>query len=927
MFKREVFEQNAFETAYDGKTHTLYLEYEVDDVEIDIGVLTSHAKDSLRDAAKPLADGITTALQHQYEDSMKTIKIHFVERAAPQNDDAFDSPDFRIRYDQFAKMLDTLPGEARSPEEKRQLFNIMDVDKQRYLSFHKYLRWLEIREAQQQLNTDVRDYMVARGAVVIRFLKDRNLADEKLNSFLSKQGLTEDEIHAATQRFEKNPDSIPMIDLKTASIDESVIMKTMKRVGVRLPKSKNFDDFESVKVAGRGVDLERVYFYVDKFAKFLTGFQADYKTVSGMRSKAELRLSPKHIMSRKVLLNLEPGECIQRVDVFGSSDITGGRAIDGLTVYTTKRLFPVGLTNGEKMGDITAPKGSHIISFYGSFSAETSRLESLAGHIVIRDSSTEIKVNKLKGAWVWKKRRTKEEYHQKAIEVTFGETIKITLPREASEYFLKTGKQRIMGFWRALEEGSFNIQLWKQDKKGTVKPKTQLGTINVVNPDRANWDVGSELQVYSKSKGEWYGATVIKVAKNKKGDRDEDRLQVEYSIADVKTKKFIHRGDLKAARGQPERASEEDDHHITPVPEHRVSAIPKGRAAKPKKIKIPSIKVPVYSPKTKKRQKPHLFDANSPQAACVENLLDPSADKHANFKLDLNQFKAQVENMGIALSEERIKQCFTEYDFDKSGDIDYQEFMHFLRSYQIKNEQDEEIRPDKVTRATQVISYSKKQRKAHRKTRSELTHFLISRGLHKAEINAAFAKCEADDILELNSDHLSPSTPHMNLVLPFQDERLLRILRIVGDQGEKSKSFTDIDVLRSTGSGTHTKALRVWFTVDRICGLQMIYRNRNGESVQGRPHKCLVPKRAKIDLRLEAGEYIKGVRVSYNEDEGFVSGIIVDTNQRQQQFGRVADISEGNILMAPEGGEVAALYGSKNDKAIDSIGIHVYRRE
>jgi Ca2+-binding EF-hand superfamily protein len=54
-------------------------------------------------------------------------------------------------------------------------------------------------------------------------------------------------------------------------------------------------------------------------------------------------------------------------------------------------------------------------------------------------------------------------------------------------------------------------------------------------------------------------------------------------------------------------------------------------------------------------------------------------DDNKNKKLDFEEFKKGITEYGLNYSKEEIKEIFNVFDKDKSGQIDFEEFLERLR--------------------------------------------------------------------------------------------------------------------------------------------------------------------------------------------------------------------------------------------------------
>lgn len=281
--------------------------------------------------------------------------------------------------------------------------------------------------------------------------------------------------------------------------------------------------------------------------------------------------------------------------------------------------------------------------------------------------------------------------------------------------------------------------------------------------------------------------------------------------------------------------------------------------------------------------------------------------------------------MGLAISVKRIAEIFDEIDIDNSGDLDYQEFMRFMMTYSLEDENNQQIRPDVVSRGALVVKYGKEQKNP--KSDEELKAYLTNKGLSKGEVRQSFEHYDEGKCLDLNVDDFHTAPDDFE---PFPDERLFRIMRIVGHGYENSRQFTDLDLLRTMGAGCRLHAIQIWFKGATICGIQTYYKQADTMESKGKVRsapavKCEVHGRKKVVISLSSNEYIQGIRVA--QTGKLISGLVIDTNTRAATFGDVSNVSEGDSLMVPTGGEIIAFYGTIGRQAIESLGVYVYRRK
>eukprot|EP00290_Baffinella_frigidus_P014794 CAMPEP_0180168504 /NCGR_PEP_ID=MMETSP0986-20121125/32717_1 /TAXON_ID=697907 /ORGANISM="non described non described, Strain CCMP2293" /LENGTH=118 /DNA_ID=CAMNT_0022119909 /DNA_START=75 /DNA_END=431 /DNA_ORIENTATION=- len=84
------------------------------------------------------------------------------------------------------------------------------------------------------------------------------------------------------------------------------------------------------------------------------------------------------------------------------------------------------------------------------------------------------------------------------------------------------------------------------------------------------------------------------------------------------------------------------------------------------------------------------FEGLSPekQIAKMQELFN-EFDEDRQGTIDADEFRAALENLHVHLSDEELKELMDEVDQDGSGDIDFGEFAHMIRRVQQKHSEGE----------------------------------------------------------------------------------------------------------------------------------------------------------------------------------------------------------------------------------------------
>jgi len=311
-------------------------------------------------------------------------------------------------------------------------------------------------------------------------------------------------------------------------------------------------------------------------------------------------------------------------------------------------------------------------------------------------------------------------------------------------------------------------------------------------------------------------------------------------------------------------------------------------------------------------------------------------------KLTIDEFSTGLDSLGVDFTSRKVENIFMQLDKGGKGYITVNEWLGYLsctdvltmpRRRRTKLSIHEaipklaEMRKQFVERGAMVIKYSLK----HNKPKKEIADFLLRKGLTKDEIRESWRMLQRNEAVvpdiavavdgDKNFDELKQKVAKQ--VRPFDDFRLLKIMRRAGLKSNRTYPFNDLETLREAGLNGRIDCINFWYDENKsyFRGMRVDYLTEDGLRVEAGKHFAETGSWTEIEFPLTEGEFIIELGVWTNI---YIMGLRFLTSKREEFFGSKKGASSVFKLIAPKGSGIIAFYGSMGT-LLESIGCYVLR--